>query len=246
MILPGTSPDEIFRAMMREQEKVVYATNKIINKAKKAFFRCNRFPYIYTELYTVPDSKNTYLLYYYSDSKEAAMYDAVHTGNVLLVNEDNGSRSVYRIRKFSDVMAEKSIFEKRYDLLTHFTGHFFSRYRERGGISNEYSPLELIGLYFGRNGYFEAKLYEDNVVKFPDKYKDCAAFQVRDGIIFGSEETRDNLFYMINRTFVSHSMLKDNQAGHVMSPGLLYDYVDALKSGTIIHNKDCYSNKFKI
>lgn len=248
MILSNTDEITIFNTLAKEQEKVDYAVRKAFNKAKSNFFKCNRFPYVYTELYTHPESKNTYLIYYYADSKKAAMYVTVHSGGVLLVNEDNGNRSVYRIRLFTDVVKENSIYDEEFDSLSHYTGHFFSRYRERAKVSSDYNTLEGIAIFFGRNSRFDAKLHENEVIKFPEKYKNCVAYQIQDGVTFGSEYKKGNILCVEYKTFLSSSELKENQMEHVMQTNDLYEIIEDMKksvvpkgegriSASLFHNK---------
>lgn len=212
MILTKTPYDIILKEIQNESEKVWYHERKGRTEAGKAFLKNPVLPFIHYKTYTVPKSKNTYLIWYYADTFNQAFYERFVGGWCLLLNEDNGKRMIYSlavtpVERFSNVTR---------DTLISFTGHFFSRYRERMNFPDSVSPIELIVRYIARNGEVMTKLEFEQINTNTEQYPDGVAYQVRDGIILGTKkEYKDrngNPFAVIkHNTFLDNGILKSNQ-----------------------------------
>lgn len=232
MILADSPPEVVFKTLEDEKPKILYALEKYERRAYKDFLQTKRFPFVWCDTYTVPSSHNTYLIWYYADNKKTAAV-RTYNGTALMLDDSKGNKLFYLRRTFSEVDDDaRRIPETKY-VLHMYTGHFFSRYRDRFDVKSVYKGNEIPALFFGRNVLCEAKLYEDMVVKRADKYKDCAVYQVRDGITFGSETTFNvgsrEVLSIVFKTFVSFDMLKEQQKDHVMNSDLLNAYADMIR-----------------
>lgn len=87
-------------------------------------------------------------------------------------------------------------------MMEEFTGHFFTRYNERMHL-NITSPIETVKVFFNSSGYFQYQLAH----KSPkgETFGLC-----KDGVALGKYFADYN--WILNRTFISREMMKDNQA----------------------------------
>lgn len=139
MIIFNGDYDRIYRQMLDEDAKVKYYIDKLQGGIVKKFRQQRTFPIWHYEQITLPKSNNTYLIYYYvKDAVEANRMFNHFWGALLLLNTNNGNRVILSLR-------EVTLRELKIDTLqlkdheTHelqvYSGHFFSRYRERVNYS---------------------------------------------------------------------------------------------------------------
>lgn len=216
MILQDTPYGEIFRVMEREREKVNWNLEKELNRYHKEILKrkrtCRQYPLLHHCYYTVPDSKNRYLLWFRNHG------ESICFGPALVVNQDDGSRQLICLDYFTFKGEDgKTV---RQDALRVFTGHFLRRYRERCHFGEGLSTEDLIAFFMDRN-------YEYSYALDPDKvslkqYRDSCAWQMRDGVSFGTlaaVQTPDGKEILIerNNTFVAEENLFGRQKQHTLS-----------------------------
>lgn len=216
MILADDDYLTIARLMKEDREKVLFYIQKEDTKVGKRFAKEYKFPQWSYSFYTVPDSRNTYLIWFYALNKKEVIDNYFWNGSCLLLNSSDGKRYAYCLRPQKDVdTAEK------FDSIQIYSGHFFSRYKERMKLPASLNEYEVMTTFFGRNILYFYGLKSDKVMKKPEKYKDAMAYKIDDGVIFGSEQwlpyKNGQLLVMNNKTFLSNDILKENQKENMPS-----------------------------
>lgn len=218
MILHDTPPEAVFREMYGELEKVDFALRKRNNQiTSRVHLTTNtRFPVILSQEYTVPSSRNRYLLWHYGQR----FGDRVQWehGAVLLLTDDRGRLQTVSLFKTTTMRESYDGLLKKihYWSLNFTTGHLYSRYKERAMAGKELTPTETIVTWLGRNTGIFKHLEPDQIVRMPEKYRNSKPMQTNDGIILGESSsipTPDSLECEVNiqKTFLSLSMLKEDQ-----------------------------------
>ena len=220
MILHDTPYAQMHDVMAAEEGKVFFSMTKFQQRFDKAVMRSSDpLPIIMTDNYTVPASKNRYLIFGVA-TKNGKMIQCDYEF-VLPVNGPDGKPFYLKNwdHKENDVPIEKGA--RNVLGMFIFTGHFFSRYRERAKIDQKYSTNEVIATFCKRNIECMKMLDVDKMVKKKDKYKDTVCFQSRDGIILGTQTwttCKDGpLSVIIAKTFLSEAQLHDTQKKHAVT-----------------------------
>lgn len=189
MILSYTPYGLVLKTMQGEAEKVDFFMRRTAAKAKKSFERrqlfSDGFPFYYHETYTVPGSRNTYLVFYEALDRNDIRSGGFYCGSCLLVNDDNGKQSVYQLTR---ARSRTATTDEIATFINIYTGHFFSRYRERHLWGSEISTHELIVRYLCRNKFFMAGLEFEKLNLNANKYPNGSASQVFDGVVFITEK----------------------------------------------------------
>lgn len=207
MIIFDGDYGRIFRQLKDEKEKVLYYLEKNKPKARKAILGFKTIPAWYTDTITFPKTRNTYLLYYYC-LRRSELNDVGFTGCPLILNDNKGRLIAinYRHMKVKGDGHDEVIWA-----LQVYSGHFFSRYRERMGLSSSLSVNDVIATFFGRNaGYFYALDYNE-IVLDKNKYKSNSAWAVDDGVLLSEEMDLGDFWVYKHNTFLSRNELKSDQ-----------------------------------
>ena len=213
MILATSSYPEIFSAIEAEEEKIAYAIGKEEKKAIKTFEKSSkRYSLYYTKEYTVPSSRNRYLIWYFMPDADVVK-PAFYWGAPLLLDEDNGKRIVIAL---SSMRAEGKGGSFNVDALQVYNGHFLSRYRERAGLPGEYTTAQVIATLMGNNASCMVQLDMEKMNPNYEKYKDAAVWQLTNGFSFGKQlvcESPSGKTFVVfeHKTYVSSDMLKQQQ-----------------------------------
>ncbi len=147
MIVPSMSNLEICDALFADRPKLQIRAKSLIPKMAKQFKKERRFPAWKWAEYTHQQSHNRYLICFYAPTPAHADNPDV---NFLAFLEEDRQRIViqwgcwmYRKHGSMDAIATRYI--------GYFSGHFFSRYRERIWKNVYMSFNELLCRYFSRN-----------------------------------------------------------------------------------------------
>ena len=222
---------EICDALFADREKLIIRANTMIPKIARQFKKERSFPAWKWVEYTHQESRNHYLISFYAPTPAHAENPAVHF--VAFMEEDRQRIVVdwgcwmYRKHGSLDTYATRYV--------GYFSGHFFSRYRERIWKDSDISNNELISRYFSRNeATIPLELNEDIQRNFKE-YGELAkyAFQVPDGTCFirhwneGDETTvgQDNsdfISVVLYYTFVSGGMMSETQNKAIFEEGTRY------------------------
>lgn len=205
--------------MRDEAEKVRFQLRRQEKQAKKEFEKKMLLafptPFLFHCIYTVPSSRNRYLLWYEAISGQEVRNKTFRYGAALIVNEERNKLSVWSLRSVKDNQ------DGAMPMLMCLTGHFLQRYRERCRWGSRLSTEELIVRFLSRNTTFFAELDFSKINVNANKYPDGTAYQIIDGVAFVKcKRDKDNsgspfLFAKFN-TFVSESELKDDQKQNVL------------------------------
>ena len=204
--------------MRDEKEQINYYILKNAKKVQKEFYYSQKLPCWIYKTITLPKTNNTYLIYYYAMNRRECDTGSCFIGSVLLLNDNEGRRWAIALRTFREIKKNLGII----DSLQIFTGHFFSRYKERYPYMKDLPTLDLIATFFGRNGGYFAELDYDELVLKKNRQENGSAWGVDDGITLGinsnTELPNGKLLYVTqHNTFISREMLKENQASSVLS-----------------------------
>ena len=182
MIVPSMSHKEICDALFSDLPKLKIRTNTLIPKMAKQFKKEGKFPAWKWSEYTHQESCNRYQICFYAPTPAYAEHPVVDY--VAFLEEDRQRIVVqwgcwmYRKHGSLDAIATRYV--------GYFSGHFFSRYRERIWKDTKMSFNELICRYFSRNiATIPLELNED-IQRNYKEYGELAqyAFQVPDGTCF--------------------------------------------------------------
>ena len=129
MILFDTPNEEILKIMLSEWEKVSYYMNRDRDKVRKHFLSLPRTVEVkpFIRSYTIPTSRNTYTVV-----SRPVLEGEIYTWCYLKVDGNSGKRRVAILRK-NEIDSEEFLMSPSW-ILDIYTGHFFSRYRERAGV----------------------------------------------------------------------------------------------------------------
>lgn len=211
---------EICDALFADRPKLQIKANSLIPKMAKQFKKERRFPAWKWAEYTHQGSHNRYLISFYAPTPAHADHPDVNY--VAFMEEDRQQIVVqwgcwmYRKHESLENIATRYV--------GYFSGHFFSRYRERIWKDVEMSHNELISRYISRNiATIPLELNED-IQRNYKEYGELAkyAFQVPDGTCFirhwneGDEATigqKDSNFVsvVLYYTFVNGGMMCETQ-----------------------------------
>ena len=231
MIVPSMSHLEICDALFADREKLQIRAKALIPKMAKQFKKERKFPAWKWAEYTHQQSHNRYQICFYAPTLAHA--DNPDVKYLAFLEEDHQRIVVqwgcwmYRKHGSIDAIATRYI--------GYFSGHFFSRYRERIWKNVDMSFNELLCRYFSRNiATIPLELNED-IQRNYKEYGELAkyAFQVPDGTCFirhwneGDEATvgeKDSNFIsvVLYYTFVNGGMMTDAQNEAIFREGTRY------------------------
>ena len=231
MIVPSMSHLEICDALFADRPKLQIRAKSLIPKMAKQFKKERRFPAWKWVEYTHQQSHNRYQICFYAPTLAHA--DNPDVKYLAFLEEDHQRIVVqwgcwmYRKHGSMDAIATRYI--------GYFSGHFFSRYRERIWKNVDMSFNELLCRYFSRNiATIPLELNED-IQRNYKEYGELAkyAFQVPDGTCFirhwneGDEATvgeKDSNFIsvVLYYTFVNGGMMTDAQNEAIFREGTRY------------------------
>ena len=231
MIVPSMSHKEICDALFSDLPKLKIRTNTLVPKIAKQFKKEGKFPSWKWSEYTHQESRNRYQICFYAPTPAHAEHPVVDY--VAFLEEDRQRIVVqlgcwmYRKHGSLDAIATRYV--------GYFSGHFFSRYRERIWKDAKISFNELICRYFSRNIATIPLELNENIQRNYKEYGELAkyAFQVPDGTCFirhwneGDESTvgekdSDFVSVVLYYTFVNGGMMSDDQNKAIFKEGTRY------------------------
>ena len=182
MIVPSMTNLEVYNELTADLPKLKIRANTLMTKVVKEFRRVRRFPAWQCHEYTHQESKNKYLISFFAASSKQIEKPSV---DYIGVTSDSAGRVIMKCGTFiyhkdgtEDFIATRAI--------SYFSGHFFSRYRERVWPNVEMSANELICRYFTRNKRPTPIKLNEDIMRRCREYGEFGqyAMQVTDGICF--------------------------------------------------------------
>ena len=211
MLLPDASPQTVFKVMLDERDKVQYYIQKEKSKKniKPLFFTSDNQIY-HSKLITIPSSGNRYLIWIYF-RKNLVEVKEVISGSALMMTNFNGTLDYYILENYirynpicKDLGLPQPERSTNFYILSMFTGHFLSRYRERAGIDKKLSAEKLAIHFFSRN---METMVDEKVEKFNGRHKTddkSKAIAMKDGYSL-SESSKIKIHGMPSFEFIKHN-----------------------------------------
>lgn len=222
---------EISNALFTDQKKLIIKAKMLVPKIAKKFKKGKAFPAWDYEEYTHQESRNRYLIMFYAPTPERADTPEYHF--ITFMEEDRQQIVVhwgcwmYRKQGELDCIATPYV--------GYYSGHFFSRYRERIWKGVKLSRNELLCRYFSRNLITLPIELNKDINRNYKEYGDFAeyAFQVPDGMSFirhwneGDKATigqEDSNFVsvVLYITFVNGGLMTNSQKKAIFKEGTKY------------------------
>ena len=216
MILDNTPYGLVMKVLSDEADKVLFFRNKELRKAAKDFSRCTVDGLsIHWTYYTVPSSRNKYLVWFIYENNGSLDNSAVRSGQLLVVTSSNGDRTFYKRRKNSP-QKDNGIGEQHFSLCV-YTSHFFRRYRERMGFSHKETTENIIIRFFYQNNWYGYELPMEKMNLHASEYQNGISYELSQGVAFLTRTTEEltgvvPAFECLKyNTFVPYDTLKDGQ-----------------------------------
>lgn len=222
MITPSMSIKEMYDHLADDLKKVKYRREYYLPKAKKEILKARKFPTWKCYKYTVPESKNNYVIYFYAENPSCI--DNLKYGSFVDFHINNRRYVVkwgakpYRHTPNSAIKAIR--------VLSFYNSHFLQRYNERFLNDNSLTSNDIACQYLSRNEIEMQIEIDERINKKIEEYGEGArqGFCVKDGFCFTNSDL-DGIFdedgnrekdkvdaIMIEyKTFVTESMLTDGQ-----------------------------------
>lgn len=223
MLLPAMTYKEMYDHLGKDLEKVKIRENYFLPKAIREFKKAKRFPACRWYEYTVPESRNKYIIFYYAESW--AVINKPNVGSFCIIYDDEYNRyvvkwgaRVYKQRKDSQLSLIREI--------QVYTPHFFNRYRERGLKDVSLDINDVVSIYLSRNREGVPIVMNEEINRHLDKYGPGAkyGYRVRDGFCFALSDVqitrsedgdrckdKHEAIYVVYKTFMNESNMKENQ-----------------------------------
>lgn len=229
MILYSDDYAEIYRQMSEEEDTIAYWTRKYSKRILKDFKRSPKVPVWTYKIVTMPRTLNRYLLFYYALTRLECIHETCFAGAVLLLDDDKGRPVALQLKHFTDT-DDRDI---HVESLQIYTGHFFSRYKERYNWQDQLSRYELMTTFFGRNAGYLMEVDYNKFVLQKDRIPNGTAFGMDDGVSLATKEwiTLDSgkeIFITKHNTFLSRKHLKEDQTAILPSQ-------DAMRAKLLTH-----------
>ena len=145
MIVTSMSFSEMFDALYADAEKVKYKMAALTPKAKRAFEKTFDFPAWQYFEYTIPETKNKHILFYYANTP----FEYKSTTYCSIFDSETNQRIVLRSLKMGYKYPDGRLVMLPQVHL--YTSHFFQRYNERFLHNDKLSANEIAGIFFARN-----------------------------------------------------------------------------------------------
>lgn len=218
MLLPSMTYKEMYDNLVKDFEKVKIKQEYLLPKAIREFKKEMKFPAWKWYEYTIPSTGNTYIIFFYAETK----YDVENpkVDSFCIVFDDSNRRYVFKCSVchwISDGRESSIIREIRV-----YTSHFFDRYKERWFKDTSLTSNETACRYFSRNeeGRMPIEMNED-INRHLEKYGEGARYscRVRDGVCFvmtdqqlvkSEDGDRPIAQFVFYRTFISRSEMAES------------------------------------
>lgn len=225
MLLPSMTYKEMYDHLASDLEKVRIKEGCLLSKAIREFKKDCKFPSWRWYEYTVPATKNKYIIYFYAESR--ANIDNPIVDNFSIVFDDRNNRYVLQwVAGAYQYNEEDSL--KMIRQIHAYTTHFFERYNERILKNSTLNMNDIACIYLSRNRIENMMpiAMNEEINKNLEKYGDSATygFRVRDGFCFArslaegvlsedgdSRNDKIEAIHVMYATFMNETDMKDSQ-----------------------------------
>ena len=186
MILPTMTAREICDEIEKDRQKILYKIDFFRPKAVKFFSKAVRFPAYSLHEFTVPNSRNKYIVYFYAKSRADIQ---TPTADYYCIVYADKNRYVLQYGKSMYQPIERG--ETRLVRHLHvYKSHFIARYNERFCQNRYNTSDEIICRFLSRSKDRMPIKITEQIQKKIEEYGDGAklGFRVRDGFCFAYTE----------------------------------------------------------
>lgn len=176
---------EMYESLAEDGQKINFFIQKQLPRTIKEFRREMRFPNCKYYEYTIPSTRNHYIVYFYVEMSN--MVDNPVVGSFLYIFDGNkryvikGTASPYRHTENSELILLRQLHV--------FTYHFFQRYSERFLKKNNLTANEIVSIYLARNRVPVPIEVNDKINKKTAGFDGGnIAFKIRDGLCFARRD----------------------------------------------------------
>lgn len=176
---------EMYESLAEDGQKINFFIQKQLPRTIKEFRREMRFPNCKYYEYTIPSTRNHYIVYFYVEMSN--MVDNPVVDSFLYIFD--GSKryvikeavSPYRHTENSELILLRQLHV--------FTYHFFQRYSERFLKKNNLTANEIVSIYLARNRVPVPIEVNDKINKKTAGFDGGnIAFKIRDGVCFARRD----------------------------------------------------------
>lgn len=222
MITSGMTYKEMYDHLAADLKKVQYRQKYFQPKAIKEFRKTRIFPAWKWYPYTVPETNNKYVIFFYADNLNCVEKPKVDFFSDILLDNNRlfvkWGASGYRHTSNSPLKAIR--------IINAYTIHFLHRYKERFLKDDSLSVIDIACRYFSRNEIAMPIEINESINKNIEKYGEEAkqGFRVRDGVCFtytkiegefhndvNTDDDRVDAMYIKYRTFLSEYKMAEEQ-----------------------------------
>lgn len=204
-------------------KKVKIRENYFLPKAIREFKKARRFPACKWYEYTVPESQNKYIIFYYAESWRNI--EVPYIDNFCVVYDNKYNRYVIKwgARTYSRTKDGPLMLIREIQV---YTPHFFERYKERGLKEMSHSINDVVCIYLSRNREGVPIMMNEAINRRLKQYGPGAkyGYRVRDGFCFALSDVqitrsedgdsckdKHEALYVVFKTFMNESNMKENQ-----------------------------------
>ena len=226
---------EMYDGFAADKGKIDIKRSQLESKMVRKFKKAVKFPTLEIVEYTIPSSRNTYILYFYAESRHIAEKPV---SDVLAVLFDNNRRFIVKwgLQPYKHTASDPMVATR---IVNVYTSHFLQRYRERILKSPKMSVNEVACRYFMRNPNPPLMMkLNDEIMKNYQEYGETAGYgmRARDGICltrisvqgcFDDESQRKTVDAIghLYVTFIDDNTLSETQKEAVCEENVRYSNV---------------------
>ncbi len=223
MILLTMTYKEMYDNLAADYKKIKIKQDYLLPKAVKAFRKVTRFPAWQLFEYKIPATNNSYIIYFYAESRYCIEKPKVDFFCILF-NENQRFVIKWDARPYQHTTDSKPIMLRQ---IHAYTSHFLSRYNERFLKNKNLTSNEVACRYFSRNYVNKNPVpikITENISRRCEEYGELCkqGFRVEDGFClmqaivqgeFYEDKKKDEVdaMFLLYKTFLSASELSDEQ-----------------------------------
>lgn len=222
MIVPSMLYKEIYDHLLSDIHRVKFRTEYLLPKAIKEFKKAKKLPAWRWYEYTVPSTNNSYIIYFYVDSRLNIEKPVIGHYSILFKENKRfvvkAAASLYRHTEESALKLIRQIHV--------YSSHFLERYNERILKNKSLCANDVACIYLSRNNIGGMPiLMNESINKRIEKYEGARyGYRVRDGFCFAKNQVEGILsedgdcrkdkvdtMLILYKTFMNESDMKDTQ-----------------------------------
>lgn len=221
MVVSTMTYYEKYESYFKDLNKITIKCSQLKAKVIRELRKCNKFPYYKTIEYSLPQSGNRYILYFWVEDKSGISKPFFDFFSILETCEGRCMFVKWGCTPYSHRNGDPFVWTRK---IEEYTMHFMARYRTRYCRDEKLSLIDVACRYFSRNSRPILTRLNENIMNHYLEYGNSAhnAFKVKDGLCLTRLLIEENInaitgkriavaIGVTNVTFVDNKMLKKNQ-----------------------------------